>query len=292
MTSNNNTLIFIICFALLSSCTCTFAVVFSEVMPSPAFTEEWIELYNESLDNVDISGWEIVDVANNRGILPDSLSLIPPFGYAVIAKNLSTLISLSLDASVLSIVPSHWAALNNDSDRLVLYDIFGISRDQMQYGEKLTVTKGRSFERIFKTGDTRISNDWGLCAALDGHTAGRENSLQPVSTGDRVKIWAEPNPFSPDNDGRDDLTDIHFIIPGQTTRITIEIFDLYGRSVRRLVSNIPAGTSSPVIQWDGGDDQNKTLPIGRYILVLESIDSSSGKTFSGRSTVVIAGQLR
>lgn len=281
----------IICY-LLASGNESSAVVLSEIMPFPERTEEWIELYNNNPHSVDISKWEIQDERANSCRFPDSLQLVLPFSYVVIARDISTLLILSLDPTVTAFVPLHWAALNNDMDRLTLFDSSGNSRDIMLYGSEMSVSKGRSFERIYKSGDTNIRAKWGLCAAISGHTAGSKNSLQEVTYKESVSIWADPNPFSPDNDGVEDQTDIHFELPSESSRITIEIFNLYGRSVRRLVSNIPAGTTSPTATWDGRDDSGRHLPIARYILVIESIDLSSGRTFAGKSTVVIADHFR
>mgnify|MGYP003967472695 CR=1 FL=1 len=280
-----------ICFHIVSGNE-SMAVVLSEIMPYPASTAEWIELYNNNPHSVDISNWEIHDERANCCKFPDSLQSLPPFSYAVIARNLSTLLILSLDSTVSAFVPSHWAALNNDTDRLTLFDASGNSRDILHYGNEMSVSKGRSFERIYKYREANIPPKWGLCAAISGHTAGIVNSLQEATNDERVSIWADPNPFSPDSDGTEDQTDIHFELPCETSRITIEIFNLYGRGIRRLVSNIPAGTTSPIVTWDGKDDSSRHLPIGRYILVIESIDLNSGKTFTGKSTVVIAGQFR
>ncbi len=281
---------------LIFSCFCIYftdsiAVVFSEIMPDPTTTDEWIELYNNNHLPADISNWKITDDAAGNCTFPNGSGIIPPFGFAVIAKNQSTLRILSLDSTVLQIIPLGWSVLNNDSDNLVLLDPASNARDNIQYGGELQVIKDRSFERIFRKGDTDITSNWGSCAALSGHTAGSQNSLQSSPGNGIVKIWAIPNPFSPDNDGFDDQTVLHFELPGEMSRITIEIFDLHGRSVRRLVSNIPAGTSQPNIKWDGLDDKGNVLPIGRYIIIIESIDSTSGRTYKAKSTIVIAGQL-
>ncbi len=37
---------------------------------SPISSPEWVELYNDSEDNVDISGWKLIDLANNSKTIP------------------------------------------------------------------------------------------------------------------------------------------------------------------------------------------------------------------------------
>lgn len=48
---------------------------------SPVSSPEWVELYNDSNDNVDISGWKLVDLANNTKTI--SSAVINSHGYYV-----------------------------------------------------------------------------------------------------------------------------------------------------------------------------------------------------------------
>ena len=98
----------------------------------------------------------------------------------------------------------------------------------------------------------------------------------------------DPNPFNP---FRGESTFIMFSLPTIVARISVNIFDSAGRKVRRLASNIPAGSQEPVLSWDGRDDNNKPLPIGRYIVFIEAIDNASGKAYPLKRTVVLADDL-
>jgi hypothetical protein len=84
---------------------------------------------------------------------------------------------------------------------------------------------------------------------------------------------------------------------GQTLKIRVEapaasevrlrVFDLRGHLVKTLWDN-PAG-GSVVIDWNGRDDLNSLLPIGTYLLHLESVHD--GKTESKMKPVVIGTRL-
>ena len=160
----------------------------------------------------------------------------------------------------------------------------------MIYQSEAARVAGRSWERIDFDNCGDDPRNWGPCASLRGHTAGRENSLHSVTT-PVLEIGATPNPFNPDGDGRDDETHIRFSIPSPQSRITVSIFNQRGNQVRQLVSNHPAGQSSPDLIWNGRDDQGRHLPTGRYIILLEAIDSLNGEKYLARCTVVLARQL-
>jgi hypothetical protein len=49
---------------------------------------------------------------------------------------------------------------------------------------------------------------------------------------------------------------------------TISVYDVYGRKLRILVDNILWGTEGS-FRWDGLDDQQRLLPMGHYILIIQ-----------------------
>ncbi|HEY3294661.1 MAG TPA: hypothetical protein VGL38_04445 [bacterium] len=59
-------------------------------------------------------------------------------------------------------------------------------------------------------------------------------------------------------------------------QVRVRIFDLRGRLVRTLVDKLSGGPN--VIQWDGRNELNELLPIGTYIVHLESVQSGNSKT--------------
>ncbi|MDI6839896.1 MAG: FlgD immunoglobulin-like domain containing protein [bacterium] len=69
------------------------------------------------------------------------------------------------------------------------------------------------------------------------------------------------------------LTTIRYGLPKevspQDSYVDIRIYDISGRVVRRLVNGFqPAGYYT--INWDGKDDEGKSLPSGMYFYHLES----------------------
>jgi hypothetical protein len=90
-----------------------------------------------------------------------------------------------------------------------------------------------------------------LNRATNANNAPTNSALLPVS----------PNPFQ-------NVTVIWFDL-SQTENVTLEIFDLLGRQVRRLRDgNLPAGTYSAL--WDGRDELGNFSSSGVYFAILRT----------------------
>ena len=72
--------------------------------------------------------------------------------------------------------------------------------------------------------------------------------------------------------------------------LSIRIYDVRGRLIRRLVNNEP-GSSREDIAWDGRDDEHQKARIGMYIVLLEALNAGGGMLESAKGVVVLAGRL-
>lgn len=90
-------------------------------------------------------------------------------------------------------------------------------------------------------------------------------------------LQVSPNPFTPNGDGRNDVTTVSFSLLRLTTAtpVSLRIFDLAGRLVRHLDTEL-AGSSASRLQWDGRDDEGGLTPPGLYVFRL-SIESDGGR---------------
>ena len=61
------------------------------------------------------------------------------------------------------------------------------------------------------------------------------NSLFVESVPSEGSVRLEPNPFSPDGDGIDDVLVIHYSLPFEQGILKVEIFDVNGVSAARPV---------------------------------------------------------
>ena len=85
-------------------------------------------------------------------------------------------------------------------------------------------------------------------------------------------VMAEPNPFSPNDDGLYDFTRIGFYLARDADWVTVEIYDISGKEVRTITWQqglTLTGRNSFELIWDGKDDDGKNVPYGIYIARLE-----------------------
>ena len=65
-------------------------IFFNELMwrgSSASTADEWIELYNNSDEVVDVGGWEIFDLSKNKTMVTIERGQIAPKGYFLISNN-------------------------------------------------------------------------------------------------------------------------------------------------------------------------------------------------------------
>lgn len=110
---------------------------------------------------------------------------------------------------------------------------------------------------------------------VDVQMAGGEEGWTLLTTGvpDQIISTAEidPNPFTPNGDGRNDQTHVSFIVTNlEVPRpLVVEVFDISGRLVRKLLdrpSSARAFVEQDAIVWDGRDDGGRLMPPGLYLL--------------------------
>ncbi len=97
-----------------------------------------------------------------------------------------------------------------------------------------------------------------------GSTTGVDDEPFPV---DELAIRQNaPNPFNP-------TTTIAFNVPGESGRVTLTVYNVNGRVVRRLVDG-PLGAGPHSIVWNGRDDGGEDLASGVYFARLATGERS------------------
>ena len=108
------------------------------------------------------------------------------------------------------------------------------------------------------------------------------NSLQVLAVPGSRKLFgriAIPRAFSPNGDGLNDelrLDFTLFLAPGRSP-VMVEVFDLRGRCLRRLVRERAVSTGEYTIPWDGRDYSGNIVAPGLYAIRL-SLDSDLDET--------------
>jgi hypothetical protein len=109
-------------------------------------------------------------------------------------------------------------------------------------------------------------------------------TLPPTGVPSDELVLKVPNrPFAPD---LGQTLRIEYSAPA-LSEVRLRVFDLRGRVVATIVDKRAGGSN--IIEWDGRDDLRELLPIGTYILHLESI--SQGNTRTQVKPLVIGTKL-
>jgi hypothetical protein len=109
------------------------------------------------------------------------------------------------------------------------------------------------------------AGNWGNATAREFTVNGTPTSGLPDGVSPVVASLDQnaPNPFNP-------VTTIRFALP-RTAPTELTIFDVQGRKVRTLVSDV-LGAGAQSATWDGRSDANVTMPSGIYFYTLVSGD--------------------
>lgn len=133
---------------------------------------EFIELFNRSDNNFDLSNWTISDAANNSTTLPEGTSL-EAGSYVVLTDRQSFASSLS-NGIFLSGFPS----LNDSGDGIIIKNESGVTIDSLFYTERFGGNQnGISAEKKDPNGASNDSNNWNSNTSEPGNSAGVENSV-------------------------------------------------------------------------------------------------------------------
>jgi len=281
------------------------SVVINEILYEPlAGYSEFIELYNRSADTIDVQGWKIMDAPSssaNRIVnqFPNESLLLFPNQFIVVAADSSIFMQYPLLKSIpagLTLVTHKDLSLNNSGDDVILADQINTMIDSVRYSPSWhnpslnTPTAGRSIERINPSFESNDKRNWSTSVAPSGATPLQTNSIYTKSVPSAAGLSLSPNPFSPDNDGFEDILAITYSLPSTISMIRVRCFDVQGRLVRTLANNEPVASSGTLL-WNGLDDNNRRVRIGMYIILFEALDAAGGIDRVMKDVVVVATKL-
>lgn len=205
--------------------------------------DDWIEIFNNSSDAINLNGYYLSDNASNptKWMFPDTI--ISAGGYLVVWAD-NDLTQIGLHASFKLSTSGEVVALSDNNANLIDFIDFG--------QQKSDTTTGRYPNG---TGD--------FMEMLP--TFGAENNGDITAVSEIIPSAIDvqlnqnyPNPF------RDETT-INFSI-GQTAAVNLNIYDVYGKLVKVLVSE-QLSTGEYSYKW-----QAENVPAGVYICLL-SVDN-------------------
>ena len=267
---------------------------------------EYVELYNPTEFRILMKDWEIGDRIDEEGNsnkykITDSV-FVYPRSFFVISSD-SNLIEFwsglnpSDTSSQLTILNKSDLHLNADEDAAIIYDLYGAIIDSVFYYDnwhnpEYPSTKGVSLERRSFSVPSNDPFNWGSSAERpSGGTPGKLNSIAAsVSQNSSSNVEFSPNPFSPDNDGFEDVCTISYSLKGSVVFVQARIFDRLGRQIRTLKNYSISGPTGTFI-WDGKRDDGSTVLMGPYIVYIEGMNASEGVVEAVKKVVVAAKKL-
>lgn len=121
-------------------------LIISEIMSNPGAVSdtlgEWFEIYNTSVNDIDLSGLTIKDNGSNSHIVSESQQLIIQSGeYFVFGRNQDT----SINGHYIANYQYSNFTLGNSSDAIIL-DYFGLPISSIIYNQSIFGTAGNSIE--------------------------------------------------------------------------------------------------------------------------------------------------
>jgi len=245
---------------------------------------EFVELI--SFDEVHMNGWTIRDKSTIKE-LPEIF--VTKDQFIVIASDSG--FQDQTEPNALFVVPiDGFPSLNNDGDKIMIYDKTGVCIDSLYYSTDWFIHSGRSTEKYRPEYDSADSTRWGVAIGVPPITPGKENSLYYDQIPKKGSIQYFPNPFSPDGDGFDDILNILCCFPYEQAIVKVEIFDMAGRNIATPYWNQYV-SQEILLLWDGYQKNRIPAKIGMYLVKTTARDVYSGKTWEDIQTIVLAKEL-
>ncbi|SHF02399.1 C-terminal domain of CHU protein family protein [Fodinibius roseus] len=145
-------------------------MVINEIMAAPGReTAEFVELYNRSAKNIDLSGWSLSDGIDAGFIPPDTR--LRAHSYLILTGSASFAQKYEM-AVALTAFPT----LNNSGEALVLKNKPGSTIDSLHYQASwMGKAEGYSLERKDPLAASGDPSNWQSNLSADGHSAGIRN---------------------------------------------------------------------------------------------------------------------
>lgn len=276
-------------------------LVINEILFNPkSGGSDFIELYNKSDKILSLENWEIANfeddsISNKRKIIEEPFLLFPS-DYIVLTTNkayVGNAYPNAVNENILEI--NSLPSFNDDEGRAILLDNDKQLIDDLIYTDNLHFPlladdEGVTLERVDPNRSTNAQGNFQSAAESEGFgTPGYINSQ--FFSGQRFEgdFTVEPEIFSPDNDGIQDVVNFNYVMPSAGFVGTITIYDKQGRLIRTLVNNELLANRGSFI-WNGLNDEDQKARIGVYLVVFEIFDKE-GNQETYKSPCVVGGRL-
>ena len=280
-------------------------ILINEILFNPATSgSDFVELYNHSQKIIDLMSLQIAEgftgtdsVYNEKDLVTESYLFFPGEHLAFSADK-DFLLNTYLPPFANSILKTPSFPTYDDTEGdCILKNVTGEILDRFFYLDDyhfadLDNKEGVSLERLSWNRNTQDAGNWHSAASTVRYaTPGYKNSQQLAEGSSSGEIWLDPQTFSPDNDGYQDVLSIRykFSEPGNNLKITA--LDNQGRFVKVIAQNMLTGTEESAVTWDGINAAGFKVDTGIYVILAEISNPNTGKARKIKLGCVVAARL-
>lgn len=267
-------------------------VVINEILTNPPFNaSDYLELYNRSSKVIELSFLaltyqSLTSVSGPKTIFLPSNLLMPGKYYCLTRKPGDILKYYHTESMANFVLVADLPDFTSDSAFLYVHSRENNLEviDQLKYSIKmhhplLKNLDGVSLERVNYDVSSALPGNWQSASEQCGYgTPAMKNSQYMEQVIPKGHISIEPEIFSPDGDGRDDVLQIRIIAPDAGFLSNIRIYESSGRLVKMLGQNLGIGSETTIF-WDGIGDSRQKLPMGMYVVMVELFHSDGRREY-------------
>jgi len=268
-------------------------LVINEILADPKDGGvDFVEIYNRSNKVLDFADLNLLSLIDSAWITYDNF-LSFPGNYTVLTTDPDAVKSQYYTPNPYNFITMEsFPSMNNDEGTVILATKTDTVIDAMSYTSDmqfplLNSTDGVSLERVsYDRPASEITNWHSASEPVGFATPAYLNSQFMMDEAQDGNVTIDPEVFSPDNDGYNDLLNIRCKTDTPGTMLNITIYDSKGRLIKYLIKNqLMSGEN--VYTWDGINEDRLKANIGIYIVYVEMLDMT-GKVNHYKKTAVLA----
>lgn len=227
--------------------------------PSEFDAGDWIELYNNGTDSVDLSNWILKDSKDGHIFIIEEGSSIAPEGFMILCTD--SIKFKQIYPTIVNVQGNFEFGLDQKGDAVRLYNNFVVLVDSLTYDNQfpwpeLSVQEAQTLSLSNPNLDNTLAGSWKASKCKGTPGAINDNYAEiDENTGELIVEFSlgqnYPNPFNA-------VTTIPFDLPRESD-VKIEVYSILGQKVATLT--------------------NTHYPGGRHIITLNGKEISSGIYF-------------
>ena len=270
-------------------------IVINEILFNPnSDGADFIELYNNSEKWINLKDLALFSLEKGLLSSPKVIQqnrILKPHEYVFLTPSISSQEKIYPNTNKLHGIQIPIPTMNNDSGTVILMCnkqlIDKVSYEEGWHFPFLNNREGKSLELLSVSLPSNEKQNW-YTASENEHfaTPGAKNSHQMHGL-DVTDFKLSSPTISPDNDGFEDLVEISFSTTSPNTSASLTIYTMQGVEIKKIINN-QLVSNSVNVSWDGLDNKKQQLPIGIYILHLETIELKTGKISAKNLPIVVA----